>query len=211
MRPATLLREAGEVALASPMFAAAPVLRHWHVRWGATDEEVAAPMPGDSTVPKPSFAATRAITIDAPPETVWPWIVQVGFGRAGFYSYDLFDNAGRPSAEEILPEHQEAKVGDRVPMSRKVSDTTSFRIAAVGPGRSLLWEKPGSTWAWTLTPAAGGRATRLVTRLKATYAWRSSPGLTVLTLILLEHGDFPMMRKMLLGIKARAEREANRG
>jgi hypothetical protein len=208
MKGATVVREAGEVALASPIFAAAPLLRHWHLRWGATDEEVAASMAGDDAVPRPSFSATRAITIDAPPEAVWPWIVQVGFGRAGFYSYDLFDNACRPSAGEILPEHQDPDVGDWVPMAAKVNDTTAFRVAAVDPVRSLLWQKPGSTWAWTLTPTAGGRTTRLVTRLKAVYPWRASPALAFLTLILFEHGDFPMMRKMLFGIKARAERSA---
>jgi hypothetical protein len=207
MRASTVFRETGEVALAAPIFAASPLLRHWHVRWGATDEEVAAAMPGDLLVAKPSFAATRAITIDAPPEAVWPWIVQVGFGRAGFYSYDLFDNACRPSATSILNEHQEPRVGDLVPMASKVNETTAFRVASVEANRSLLWTKAGSTWAWTLSPLADGRATRLVTRLKAIYPWRSSFALAFATLVLFEHGDFPMMRKMLLGIRARAERE----
>jgi hypothetical protein len=210
MKAATVLREAGEVMLASPFFAASPLLRHWHVRWGATEEEVAAPMPGDDVVPEPSFGATRAITIAAAPSAVWPWIVQAGFGRAGFYSYDLLDNAARPSAEQILAEHQNPQVGDWVPMAAKVGDTTAFRVAAVEPGRVLLWQKPGSTWAWSLTPVGDGGRTRLVTRLKAMYPWRSSPALALLTLILFEHGDFPMMRKMLIGIRARAEREARR-
>jgi hypothetical protein len=210
MRAATLLRETGEVALAAPIFVTAPLLRHWHLRWGATDDEVAAPMPGDEIVAQPSFCATRAITIDAPPEIVWRWLVQVGIGRAGFYSYDLLDNAGRPSANAILPEHQSPRVGDRMPMAAKVTDTTSFRVAAVDPGRTLLWEKPHSTWSWTLAPLAGGQATRLVTRLQDHYAWRESPALALLSLILFEHGDFPMMRRMLIGIRARAEREARR-
>ena len=211
MRAATLLRETGEVALAAPIFAAAPLIRCWHLRWGATDEEVSAPMPGDEIVSTPSFCATRAITIAAPPEVVWRWIVQAGFGRAGFYSYDLLDNAGRPSADEILPEHQDPKVGDRVPMAAKVTDTTSFRVAEIAAGRTLLWEKPHSTWSWTLSPLPGGNATRVVTRLKDRYTWRESPGLAFVTLILFEHGDFPMMRKMLYGIRARAEREACNG
>ena len=80
-------REAGDVAVAVPMFAAAPLLRRWHRRWGATDAEVAAAMPGDELVPGAYVFCTRAITIDAPPETVWPWLVQVGFGQAGFYSF----------------------------------------------------------------------------------------------------------------------------
>jgi hypothetical protein len=70
------------------------------LRWGATDAEVAAPMPGDELVPRSSFTATRAITIDAPPEAVWPWLVQLGYRRAGWYTYDLFDNAGYPAPTE---------------------------------------------------------------------------------------------------------------
>ena len=86
-----------DVALGAPRFATAPLLRRWHLRWGATDTEVAAPMPGDELVQEPSFNATRAITINAPPEAVWPWLVQLGFGRAGWYAYELLDNAARPS------------------------------------------------------------------------------------------------------------------
>jgi hypothetical protein len=199
-------RTAADVLLASPRFLTAPLWRHWHLRWGATDAEVAATMPGDGIVPDPSFKATRALTIDAPPERVWPWIVQIGTGRAGFYSYDLFDNGARPSAERILPELQDVQVGDWVPMSSTVNETTAFRVKALEPNRWLLWAKPHSIWAWTLTPLEGGR-TRLVTRLKEKYDWRS-PGSALLTVMIFELGDFPMMRKLLLGVKARAERTA---
>jgi hypothetical protein len=160
-------------------------------------------MPGDDLVGDPSFNATRAITIDAPPDDVWPWLVQVGYGRAGFYSYDLFDNAARPSATRIIPEYQSPTVGDWVPMARKVTPATAFEIAAFEPGRWLLWQKPDSTWAWVLQPLPDGR-TRLLTRLKARYEWRS-PLSALLSVVLLEFGDFPMMRKMLRGLKARAE------
>ena len=85
-----------------PLFVTAPLYRHWHMRWGATDDEVRGPMPGDDIVPRASFNATRAITIEAPPERVWPWIVQMGYRRAGFYTYDLLDNAGYESANRIL-------------------------------------------------------------------------------------------------------------
>ena len=77
-----------------PLFVTAPVYRHWHLHWGATDDEVATAMPGDGIVPKASFEATRAITVNAPREMVWPWIVQMGYRRAGFYTYALLDNAG---------------------------------------------------------------------------------------------------------------------
>jgi hypothetical protein len=203
MNQRAVARSAADVLVASPRFLAAPLYRHWHLRWGATDAEVASAMPGDELVPQPSFGATRAITIAAPPEDVWPWIVQLGTGRAGFYSYDLFDNGARPSAERILPQFQQTRVGDWVPMFSKVNETTAFRVRAFEPGQWLLWAKPHSTWAWTLTPLDGGR-TRLVTRLKARYDWRS-PGLALLTVIIFELGDFPMMRKLLLGIRRRAE------
>jgi hypothetical protein len=195
-----------EVLAASPLFLFAPLYRNRHLRWGATEAEVAEAMPGDELVPEPSFSATRAITIDAPPEAVWPWIVQIGYGRAGWYSYDLFDNAARPSAAQILPEHQHPQLGDWIPMSARVDQTTAFKIAGLVPNEWMLWEKPQSTWAWRLTPLDAQR-TRLVVRLKAMYEWKSF-GSALLTLILLEFGDFPMMRKLLLGLRQRAERMA---
>jgi len=96
------------------------VVRPRQLRWGATDEEVARPMPGDEVVRRPTFNATRAVTVNARPEHIWPWIVQMGFGRAGWYSYDLIDNLGRPSAERIIPELQKVAVGDLVPIFGKM-------------------------------------------------------------------------------------------
>jgi hypothetical protein len=199
----------GDIAVASPLFLFAPLYRHWHVRWGATDTEIAARMPGDELVDHPSFITTRAITIDAPPEEVWPWLAQIGYGKAGFYSYDLFDNAGRPSAKRILPEHQHPAIGDWVAMAAKVNETTAFKIKELEPNRSMLWEKPHSTWAWKLEPLPDGR-TRLVTRLKDRYSWQADPANALLSLILFEFGDFPMMRKLLLGVKRRAEQSTLR-
>jgi hypothetical protein len=186
-----------------PLFATAPLYRPWHLRWGATDQEVQGPMPGDDIVPKASLNATRAITIDAPPELVWPWIVQMGYRRAGFYTYALLDNAGLESADRILEEYQPPRMGDWMPMAKKVSETTAFKVKAFAINEWLLWEKPDSTWAWKLVPLEGGR-TRLISRLKQQYAWKT-PGSAILTLVLLEFGDFPMMRRVLKGIKARAE------
>jgi hypothetical protein len=187
-----------------PLFATAPLYRHWHMRWGATETEVGAWMPGDEIVPDAPFNATRAITIEAPPERVWPWIVQLGYGRAGFYTYDLLDNAGYDSAEQILPEFQHVRVGDWVPMAKKVNETTAHRVRAFETNEWLLWAKPDSTWSWRLVPLTGGR-TRVITRLKQHVDW-TSPGMAVVTVVLMEFGDFPMMRRVLKGIKARAER-----
>jgi hypothetical protein len=199
------LRGIGEVVVDSPRFLFAPLYRHRHLRWGASDEEVEGAMPGDELVPEPSFEATRAITIDALPDNVWPWLVQLGFGRAGWYSYDLFDNAARPSSDRILGEYQNPKVGDWIPMAREVTETTAFRIRAYEPSRWMVWEKPHSSWAWKLVALENER-TRLITRLKDRYSWRESPGNALLSLVLFEFGDFPMMRKLLLGVKQRAER-----
>jgi hypothetical protein len=205
-----VLRGLADVAVASPLFVFAPLYRRWHMRWGATDGEVAGAMPGDQLVSEPSFNATRAITIDAPPEAVWPWLMQIGYGRAGWYSYDLFDNGARPSAERILPEYQEPKVGDWVPMWSKVNETTAFEIKAFEPNWWLLWEKPRSSWAWKLVPLEGGR-TRLISRLKQRYEWRASPGSALFTVILFEFGDFPMMRRLFLNVKRRAEQPGDVG
>ena len=189
---------------AVPLFATAPLYRHWHTRWGATEAEVRAPMPGDDAVPIAPFNATRAITIEAPPERVWPWIVQIGYRRAGFYTYDLLDNAGYESADYIMEEFQHPQIGDWMPMASKVNETTAFKVKAFETNQWLLWEKPDSTWAWKLIPLDGSR-TRLIARLKQRYQWES-PAMAVMTLFLLEFGDFPMMRRVLKGIKARAER-----
>jgi hypothetical protein len=187
-----------------PLFATAPLYRPWHLRWGATNDEVCGPMPGDDLVPKASLNATRAITIDAPPQLVWPWIVQMGYRRAGFYTYALLDNAGFDSADRILEQYQPPTLGDWMPMAKKVNETTAFKVRTFALHQWLLWEKPDSTWAWKLIPLDGGR-TRLISRLKARYAWQR-PGSAILTLVLLEFGDFPMMRRVLRGIKVRAER-----
>jgi hypothetical protein len=206
--PADVGRRIGHAILDAlsglPLFATAPLYRHWHLRWGATDEEVRGPMPGDDLVPKASFNATRAITIDASPQLVWPWIVQMGYRRAGFYTYALLDNAGLESAERILEEYQPPKIGDWMPMAKKVNETTAFKVRAFAMPEWLLWEKPDSTGAWRLVALEGGR-TRLVARLKVRYAWET-PASALLSLVLLEFGDFPMMRRVMRGIKARAER-----
>lgn len=177
--------------------------RPWHSRWGATDDEVMLAMPGDELIEKPTFNVTRAITIQARPEEIWPWIVQIGYGRAGFYSYDMLDNLGKPSATSIIPELQHIEVGTWIPMSGKVSEETAFRVMSFEPDSWMLWDKAASTWAWKLIPI-DEESTRLIIRLKCYYRWARP---TIVTdLILMEICDFLMMRKLMLGIKERAER-----
>jgi len=199
-----LAHEIGTVVADLPRFATAPLYRRRHLRWGATDAEVAAPMPGDEVIDDVAYLATRAITIDAAPSAVWPWLVQVGCLRAGYYANDLLDNLGHPSADRILPEFQRLEIGQWVPMSPTPSEVTAFKVAGFEEGSWLLWQQPLSTWSWTLTELPGGR-TRLVTRLRIHLDWNHKAA-SLLSVVLNEFGDFPMMRRMLLGIRDRAER-----
>jgi hypothetical protein len=179
------------------------VYRPWELRWGATGEELTRRMPGDEVVPRPTFNATRAVTIDAPPEDIWPWIVQIGFGRAGWYSYDLFDNLGRHSSERVVAELQHMDAGDLVPLGP--GEKSGMFVKEFVVNRSMLWwtGKHGqTTWAWGLYPIPGG-ATRLVTRVRTPFSWAQP--MSAVWLVLTEVADFPMMRKCLLGIKRRAE------
>lgn len=197
---------------AFPIWAVSPVVRPWHMRWGATDAEVAAPMPGDQVVPRAQFNATRSITIDAPREHVWPWIAQLGYRRGGFYTYDQVDNAGEPSADRILAEYQDLKVGDLIPMWHESHGLAiAYKVDSFDVPKWMLWvhgphenEEPDSTWSWRLDELATG-GTRLVTRMKQDYRWET-PGLALFNLVLMEFGDFAMERRMLKGIKVRAER-----
>jgi hypothetical protein len=185
-----------------PVMLTSPLYRRWHLRWGATSAEVASRLPGDTLVPRAPYNSTRAISIDAPPEAVWPWLVQVGCLRAGWYSNDLLDNLTRPSATTILPELQHIEIGHWVPMSPKPSARSSLRVHSFDTNRRLVWTTPDSTWAWQLVPTDHG--TRLVVRIRARYDW-GHPLLAVLGVLLMELGDFAMLRRMLRGIKTRAE------
>jgi hypothetical protein len=191
------------VAADLPLLLSAPLYRRWHLRWGATQAEVSATMPGDDLLPDAQYRTTRAITIAAPPQAVWPWLVQVGCLRAGFYSNDLLDNFAHPSARELLPTLQNLEVGQWVSMSPTPTEQTAFKVDDYEVNRWLLWRKPESTWAWALTELPNG-ATRLVTRVHARRDW-SKPALALFGVVLMEFGDFAMMRRMLLGIKDRAE------
>jgi len=157
-------------------------------------------LPGDELVRRPTFNATRAITIAAPPEEIWPWLVQIGLTRAGWYSYDILDNLGRPSARHVIPELQDLAVGDIVPMSP--DGKQGMRVHSLDPPRSMIWGTPGdTTWAWQLDANLDG-STRLVTRVRSRYRWLSP---SIAFSALLEFGDIWMMRKMLLNLRDRAE------
>ena len=114
---------------------ASPLLRPWYSKWGATEAETMKSLPGDEQVPNPNMVNTRAITIEAPVATVWPWLVQMGQGRGGLYSYERLENlvgCEMHNADEILPEYQELMVGDMVRLSEG-DEGPHFVVTAVYP------------------------------------------------------------------------------
>jgi hypothetical protein len=180
------------------------LIRPRTMRWGATDEEVARPLPGDTVLARPGFSATRAITIRARPEQIWPWLLQIGTGRAGWYSYDQLDNAGIPSATEIIPELQDLQVGDLIPMV--MGEEVGPRVRELEPNRRMLWvTEDEMSWEWLLEPI-DEQTTRLLNRIRGIYPPLLSRRMPYA--ILASTVDIVMNRKQLRQIKARAERLA---
>ena len=171
-------------------------IRPWHSRWGATEAEVAREMPGDDLLTPDAPGTTRAITIDAPPENVWPWLVQIGYGRAGWYSYDWIDNDGKRSAERVLPELQNLRVGDQILMVPDLGPT----VKALRPNEFIVSGGEADSWCLALYPIEG--TTRLVSRWRV--AWPKTVA-TAFWILISDPGAFLFERKMLKGIKARAE------
>lgn len=190
------------IALALALAGYVILYRPRQLRWGATDEEVARPMPGDDIVAHPVFNATRAVTVDARPDEIWPWLVQIGFGRAGWYSYDILDNLGRHSSEEILAEYQQLEPGDLIPLGP--GEASGLYVKEIRPNESMVWwerKRQATSWVWGLYPI-DGEQTRLVTRVRNDY--RKGLSNFIFGLLLIEPADFPLMRKCMLGIKRRA-------
>jgi hypothetical protein len=200
---APLLLVAAAAAVIAASLSYLRILRPWQLRWGATYDEISRTLPGDELVADPTFNATRALTIVARPDHIWPWLRQVGVTRAGWYSYDLLDNLARPSAREIIPELQDVAVGDVVPLSP--DGKQGVQILALDLPRSMLWGTlPDTTWLWVCEPRADG-TTRLITRIRSRYRWLSP---TIAFSLLVEFADIWMIRKMLFNLRERAERLA---
>ena len=198
------------------------VIRPWHLSWGTTQAEQTQTLAGDDLLPQPTFQATRAITIHAPASAIWPWLVQMGQDRGGMYSYTWLENlvgAKMPTTDEILPAFQQREVGDTLWMSTptRFGGTGYAVVAAVEANRSLVcftqgWTKPrpradfqrdetSGTWAFVLVPL-DDHTTRLVIRDRR----GQQPGWYETVMALLwEMPHFMMQRKLMLGVKQRAE------
>jgi hypothetical protein len=171
-------------------------------RWGATDDEVSGPVAGDDLCTGARLVATRCITVDAPPHEVFPWLRQMGFGRAGWYSYDVLDNLGRRSARTIRPEWQGLASGDTVP-----GGPAGFEAVVVEPPHTFVLrlgtrDKPSRRVCFVLAYElrAERTGTRIVTRVRARV---DLPGGRLLERFVLGPGDAIMLRRQLLGLRNR--------
>jgi hypothetical protein len=210
-----MARHAGRLLLLASALAGsyAAVGRRWQLHWGASAAEAAAPLPGDEQVPDADLVATRAITVHAPVERVWPWIAQLGQGRGGLYSYDRLENlAGCDihSAEHIEPAWQHPRVGDPF----RLHPDVALDVVDVDPGHALVVRggvpaggtdgTPPYDFSWAFVVTADGTGSRLRIRERYRYTQRWAPALVEPVAIV----SFVMTRKMLHGIRDRAERMA---
>lgn len=195
-----------------------PFLRSWRTKWGATEKEVSGSLPGDDIIANPKWQYTQAITIGVPAEKVWPWLVQMGQGRGGFYSYQALENlvgCNIRNADRIIPEFQCLEVGDNVLLHPKVP----YPVALVEPGRAIvlhydtrtgLTPVPGtrpvdyfeSTWLFFLD-AGDGNSTRLISRFRIDYSLSIRNKISYGYFV--EPVSSTMQQQMLRGIKKRAE------
>jgi len=178
-------------------------LRDWVLTWGATDEEVARRLPGDELLESADIVATRAIGIEAPPSAIWPWLVQMGPGRAGAYTHDWIENViglDMHSADRIVPEWQHLEVGD---VLRSEEGRPGMRVEILEPEHVLSNRSEAGDWVWTFALAPGDGSTRLISRNR--IAMKGAAAAQHLGMLLMEPGSLVMERKMLLGIKERAE------
>jgi hypothetical protein len=189
------------------VFAYPRLLRTRCLTWGATAAEAARPMPGDELLPDADVVSTRAVTIHAPAAAVWPWLVQMGSGRGGAYTYDWIENLfglGMHSADEILPEFQHLAVGDAFPLG---PNRPLMQAEVVDPERALAFRFQDGNWVWSFGLYEDDGLTRLVSRNRIASSAAALSARLAGTYVM-EPGSLVMERKMLYGIRDRAERLA---
>jgi hypothetical protein len=181
-----------------------PLARRPILTWGATREEAASRLPGDELLEGAGGVSTRAITIDAPAASVWPWLAQMGPSpRGGAYTYDWIENLlglDMHSAESVLPQFQHPEVGDTIALG-----ANQMRLALVEPRRVLAWRSADGNWVWTFVLEEHDGTTRLLSRNR----FRLPTLAARIGMLPMEPGSLVMERKMLRGIKERAERLAS--
>ncbi|NIS15721.1 MAG: hypothetical protein GWO41_05520 [candidate division Zixibacteria bacterium] len=185
-------------------------IRDLQMNWGATSEEITQAMMGDILLEEPDMNATRAIEIKAGPEEIWPWIVQIGYRRGGFYGFDNLDNGGCRSSDTILLQYQDLQVGDSIPGGEyKGQAFYILEVVGMEPGQEMAWiflkDTPwaGATWSWKVY-GVDHKKSRLVSRLRHKYSFDSFQSLVAWSVI--DAIEILMMRTTMRGIKMRAER-----
>ena len=185
-------------SLSYPLF-----FRRGCLTWGARPDEVLRKLPGDELLADAGIVSTRAITIDAPPAAVWPWLVQMGSGRGGVYTYDWIENLfglNMHSTRQILPQFQDVKAGDELPLG---PGRPAMQVAVLDPERTFTIRFADGNWVWIFALFAEDGRTRLISRNRITAP--GAPPARLFSMLLMEPGSLIMERKMLLGIKQRAE------
>lgn len=192
------------VLLAAAFVASYPSWRTRCLTWGTKDDEASRPLPGDELLAEPDLLATRAIWINAPPIDVWPWLVQMGPGRGGVYTYDWIENLfglGIHSVDEILPQFQDTAVGDTQQLGSK---GPVLRVAILEPESAFVLQSDDGNWVWAFCLLPDQDGTRLISRNRIAIPDASPLG-RMFNRYVMEPGSLVMERKMLLGIKRRAE------
>jgi hypothetical protein len=213
------IRRLGRTALAlgGGYLAALAATRRWHQQWGATDQEITRPLPGDDLIPEVKLDSTHAITIRAPIHRIWPWLAQMGYeDRAGTYSYDLFERSVGRNLDQLDPEIPPLTVGATMPFAPGMPMT----VAVADPPRALvLWQVTGAgkpldpagpwgddhvawSWAFILEPV-DATTTRLLVRMRVSY--QPTVKWAPYMWLLVEPAHFVMGRRQLLGIRQRVQ------
>lgn len=184
-----------------------PLTRGWYSKWGSTKADLNRLLPGDNLVSEPRIYSTRGITINASSERIWPWLVQVGQERGGFYSYQRLENIGGckiQNAERIIPEFQQLNVGDKVRLGPE--GYPYFVVQEILPQEAIVLrgDSPGASTSWVfyLQPI-DKNFSRLIIRYKITY--EPTFGNIIMWRVITDPIHFVMERGLLKGIKSRAE------
>lgn len=183
------------------------LVRPWILQWGSTAEERRRGLPGDDVTPGAAYVTTRAVTVNAPPDAIWPWLVQMGQDRAGFYTHNWVERllqSGIPDVSDLRPEWQHLEPGDLVRTNREIrGKPMGWPVLGVEAGRSLVLQSrslPAGSYAFVLAPIDAG-TTRLLVRDRATWKSWEWP----FTLLLYEPLHAYMQTGLLSGLKRRAE------